>query len=168
MKIRVIEVTSENKGKYSKLSVKYQNDKGVSSGKDVMSFGNTKDTFLVLSQAHPGDEYEVTSTKNEKGYWDWVKAAKVGHSDVTVKALPKADPSRFETPEERAARQTFIIRQSSLSTAVEFLNHVKKSYDIQEILTVANQFENYVFGKAMAPGSTGESNTSIDDGDPDL
>ncbi len=148
MLITVVEATSENKGKYNKLTVKYQNDKGQSNGKDVMSFGKTKDTYLVLSQAKAGDQYEIKSEKNDKGFWDWVEAKKVGHGEVNVKTVSKAPESRFETPEERAARQILIIRQSSLSTAVEYLNHVKKSYELGEIINVAGQFEEYVTGKS--------------------
>lgn len=152
MKIKVIEVATENKGRWSRLSVKYQNQEGQTQGKDVMSFGPTKDTFLILSQAKRGDEYEITATKNEKGYWDWVEAKKTGHSEVATNAIPAAQQAsrgNFENAEERAARQILIVRQSSLATAVEYLNHNKKNYEVQEILNTASLFENYIFGRKI-------------------
>lgn len=152
MKIKVIEVATENKGRWSRLSVKYQNQEGLPQAKDVMSFGPTKDTFLILSQAKRGDEYEITAEKNEKGYWDWVEAKKTGHSEVATNALPAAQQAprgNFETAEERAARQILIVRQSSLATAVEYLNHNKKNYEAQEILNVATIFESFIFGNKI-------------------
>jgi hypothetical protein len=53
--------------------------------------------------------------------------------------------STYETPEERAARQVLIVRQSSISSAVEFAV-AHKVKDPQEVIAIAKQFEDYVFG----------------------
>ena len=60
---------------------------------------------------------------------------------------PSTSPkSTYETPEERAKRQVLIVRQSSLSSAIELLKTDKKSPTVPEVLQVAKQFEAYVFG----------------------
>ena len=57
------------------------------------------------------------------------------------------DRLKNETKEERAARQVYIIRQSSLSTAVELLGQGKS---VDEVIKVAKQFETYVFDKSSS------------------
>ncbi|CAB4132476.1 hypothetical protein UFOVP248_40 [uncultured Caudovirales phage] len=151
------------KGSYQTADVAYKNNsfQGKVEGKKVMSFGATKDSFSTLALAQPGESYEVTIVKNDKGYNDWVSMAKAeaGASSPAVSApaggkAPAATPrSTYETPEERAQRQVLIVRQSSLSAAVNLLlAGAKTPPPVENVLAIAKQFEDYVFGKqALGP-----------------
>ena len=158
------------KGSYQTADVAYKNNsfQGKVEGKKVMSFGATKDSFSTLALAQPGESYEVTIVKNDKGYNDWVSMAKAeaGASSPAVSApaggkAPAATPrSTYETPEERAQRQVLIVRQSSLSAAVNLLlAGAKTPPPVENVLAIAKQFEDYVFGKqALGPISEMENN----------
>jgi hypothetical protein len=157
------------KGSYQTADVAYKNNsfQGKVEGKKVMSFGATKDSFSTLALAQPGESYEVTIVKNDKGYNDWVSMAKAeaGASSPAVSApaggkAPAATPrSTYETPEERAQRQVLIVRQSSLSAAVNLLlAGAKTPPPVENVLAIAKQFEDYVFGKqALGPVSEMEN-----------
>ena len=55
--------------------------------------------------------------------------------------------SNYETKEERAARQTLIVKQSSLSTAVAALAiGAKSSPSASDVIAYAKQLEQYVMG----------------------
>jgi len=60
--------------------------------------------------------------------------------------------SNYETPEERAARQVMIVRQSSISSAVALLAQDRSEYapGVDDVLGIAKQFEAYVLGKDYA------------------
>ena len=151
------------KGSYQTADVAYKNNsfQGKVEGKKVMSFGATKDSFSTLALAQPGESYEVTIVKNDKGYNDWVSMAKAeaGAISAAVSApaggkAPAATPrSTYETPEERAQRQVLIVRQSSLSASVNLLlAGAKTPPSVESVLAIAKQFEDYVFGKqALGP-----------------
>ena len=66
--------------------------------------------------------------------------------------------SNYETKEERAARQVYIIRQSSLSTAVELLGQGKS---VADVIATAKQFEAYVFSKAEGVDAINELQDDI-------
>lgn len=142
------------KGSYQTADVAYKNNsfQGKVEGKKVMSFGATKESFTTLATAQPGESYDVTIVKNDKGYNDWVSMAKAtaGASSAPAAAskAPTASPrSTYETPEERAQRQVLIVRQSSLSSAVNTLTAgAKTPPSVDNILALAKTFEGYVFG----------------------
>ena len=141
---------------YQVADVAYKNltFQGKVEGKQVMSFGVTADTFKALSVAQPGETYEVEVVKNAAGYNDWTSISK---SDGTVapnlpaggKSIPSTPTkSTYETAEERAQRQVLIVRQSSLSSAVNTLAVGSKKLEPADVLAVAKIYEDYVFGKA--------------------
>jgi len=154
------------KGSYQVIELAYKNKsfQDKLEGKKVMSFTN-KDVFTALSKASFGDVFNVSRVKNDKGFWDWtavstgdagvdVPSASTGSSVAaspvsganalkTGNVVPK---SNYETAEERAARQVLIVRQSSISSAVD-LAVANKVKDPQEVIAIAKQFEAYVFGK---------------------
>lgn len=57
--------------------------------------------------------------------------------------------SNYETAAERATRQRLIVRQSSITAALTFMTHnaPKSVLDIDAVLSIANRFENHVFGE---------------------
>lgn len=153
------------KGSYQTADVAYKNNsfQGKVEGKKVMSFGATKDSFSTLALAQPGESYEVTIVKNDKGYNDWVSMAKAeagaaspasaSSAGVAGKPAAASPRSTYETPEERAQRQVLIVRQSSISSAVALLTiGAKTAPSAQAVVDIAKQFEDYVFGKqALGP-----------------
>ena len=153
LQIEIINVKQETKptakGSYQQLDVAYKRlDNGKIEGKKIMSFFS-KEVFGALSTATNGSIYTVDSQKNEKtGYWDWVKVtASGGSSTNTPVARGTASPkSTYETPEERALRQRMIVRQSSLSNAIETLsvNPGKDKLQLEEVIKVAETYFNWV------------------------
>lgn len=149
------------KGSYQVIELAYKNKsfQDKLEGKKVMSFTN-KDVFAALQKASFGDVFNVERVKNDKGFWDWtavstggmasgVQSATPANSSGASSAIVKGTvtpKSNYETTEERAARQVLIVRQSSISSAVEFAvaNKIK---DAQEVIAIAKEFEAYVFGK---------------------
>lgn len=147
------------KGSYQVIDLAYKNKsfQDKLEGKKVMSFTN-KDVFAALQKAQFGDIFEISRIKNDKGFWDWtaVNSGGVGmdaSASVPTTSAPTASlvkgtvtpKSNYETAEERAARQVLIVRQSSISSAVEFAvaNTLK---DAQAVIAIAKEFEAYVFG----------------------
>jgi hypothetical protein len=162
------------KGKnYTFLDLAYKNlsFQGKVEGKKIMSFGATEAAFKTLATAQSGEVYDVEVVKNGAGYNDFVSAKK---SDGTVSAQPAkvsvgvnstsvtAPPrSTYETPEERAKKQIYIIRQSSLSTATDIVSVGAKKVDVKEVIETAKQLEDYVFGKTSTP--TAEAFDDLED-----
>lgn len=172
------------KGSYQVIELAYKNKsfQDKLEGKKVMSFTN-KDVFAALQKASFGDVFNVERVKNDKGFWDWTAVSTGGVSDnvqgasssgsagasssiVKGTVTPK---SNYETTEERAARQVLIVRQSSISSAVEFAvaNKIK---DAQDVIAIAKEFEAYVFGKEEEPvvAETKEAGNFFGDMEDDL
>jgi len=151
------------KGSYQVIELAYKNKsfQDKLEGKKVMSFTN-KDVFTALSKASFGDVFNVSRVKNDKGFWDWtaVSTGSLPDSDAStpastsvstsssVKTGTVVPKSNYETAEERAARQVLIVRQSSVSSAVE-LAVANKVKDPSEVINIARQFEAYVFDKEV-------------------
>jgi hypothetical protein len=154
MQITVIDVTentkkSESGRTFQQLEVAYKNEQGQPQLKKLISFSNPN-VFKAAKDWVKGDVVNVTTVKNEKtGYWDWIGLEGDGIVAETKPASAatgaRVTGSNYETKEERAARQVFIIRQSSLSTAVELLGQGKS---VADVIATAKQFEAYVFSKA--------------------
>lgn len=159
------------KGSYQVAEVAFKNlsFQGKVEGKKIMSFGATKGAFDVLATAQPGDAYSVTIVKNDKGYNDWVSLSKgasaspasATSSVTTSTGAGNVSPrSTYETPEERAKKQIYIVRQSSLSNAVDALTPgAKAPLKGSDVIDLAKEFEAFVFGTSSndsAPSATAE------------
>ena len=83
-----------------------------------------------------------------------------GNSNPTPK-------STYETPEERAARQRLIVRQSCLSNAVETLKVDKKGVDPTEALKLAERYVGWVFGEEASVSSIAPDFSDMDDDIPE-
>ena len=80
------------------------------------------------------------------------------------KTAAPAARSSYETPEERALRQVLIVRQSNISSAVALLSVGGKSaLKVEDVLVVAKQLEQYVFG--TEPDTSGFDTMTSDDVD---
>ena len=147
--IEVVRVEIESKGKYQAASVIYKGQDGKVDNKKLVSFAN-KEVFKTFSQAQPGDMFEVGLEKDTNGYWQWTSASAVGKNVGGASSGPtsvgRASPkSTYETPEERAVKQVYIVRQSSISNAVALLKDAKRQVSADEVIATAREFEKYVF-----------------------
>lgn len=104
-----------------------------------------------LGALQPGDDIIIVQEKNDAGFLD-VKSVTKGSEAPAPSLAPKdkqpgttsapsAGNRNFETSEERAQKQVYIARQSSLERAVTL--YPKKSP--QEIIEVAEFFKDYIF-----------------------
>ena len=145
------------RGSYQTIEVSYKNDQGQVQGKKLMSFSNPV-VFKAVQEYSKGDTLEVETFKDDNGYWQWKSISK---SDGIVKpeapkvATPitggKVVGSNYETAEERAKRQVYIVRQSSISSAIELLKSNGNDVKVDNVLSVAKQLEDYVFGNSDTP-----------------
>jgi hypothetical protein len=154
MLINIIDVgapnthAAKNGRSYQSIEVTYKDDQGQVKNKKLMSFSNPS-VFNHIKDLTKGNQINLRTEKDAAGYWQWIGI----EGDKTVATETKTTPqaggrvtgSNYETKEERAARQVLIVRQSSLSSAVELLGPGKS---VEEVLEVAKQFEDYVFAKS--------------------
>ena len=137
---------------------------GNTDGKKLFDF-TAKAVWGTLLAANPGDVFEVERKKNEKGYWEWIgisastKAAtdaapQTATSPTTSAARPANAVGKatervgsWETPEERALKQVYIVRQSSIANAIALLAVEGPGItpDVEWVIATAKTFENYVF-----------------------
>lgn len=134
-------------------------------GRKLVGFGEGKAAYDVLLNAQPGDVYEITVVKNG-AYNNWTNAVKAtagatpvaspaggtinGASTTARPAYTPATKSTYETPEERAKKQIYIVRQSSISNAIANLSvGAKAPPKGDEVLSLAKSFEEYVFGDVV-------------------
>ena len=148
----VVEVTYKNKSFQDKVEAKKHNQ-----------FGD-KNVFNTLKSASAGDVFTIERKKDDAGYWQWIgitsgsggssSSSASAPSSTSKPSVTPAPKSNYETAEERAKRQIYIIRQSSISSAIEMLKTDKKSPSVDEVLGVAKVFEDYVFGLNLDADAT--------------
>lgn len=160
IQIQFISADVEDKGKYKMAEIAYKDlIKNQVSSKKLMSFSNPL-VYKIMVDAKKGEIFNVELIKNEKGYWDWT-AVTSSNSVDTAGAVPAAagakintsPKSTYETAEERAQRQILIVKQSSLSNAIEYLTAtgaVKKA-SAKDVTICAQEFYEWVFGNDVSP-----------------
>lgn len=156
IQISILSVTNEtltNKkgGTYQKLTVAFKGDKGVQ-GKDIFDFA-AKDVYEALVTAKNGEVYTVSMAKEAgrdgKEYWNWKSVTKSNGSVQQQQKTGNTVPTKstYETPEERAKKQVYIVRQSSITAAIATLSIGSKSaLKTGEVIETAKQYEAFVFG----------------------
>lgn len=184
MLIKVISIESDyavtKKGdSYKVVTVVYKNRDGKVESKKLMPFGDTKKTAEILGEATAGQIYEVDTKKNDAGYWDWLNP-RVSSGDMSAppsggaaqpasRGTSSPEPSRFESAEERAKKQVYIVRQSSLSNAVETLAvGSKTALDPKKVIEVARMYEAYVFDTEIAEVGATKAVPDLPDDDIDF
>ena len=171
MQITIVAVSIEHmpgkNGGYDKAEVAYKGEDGKVSGKNLVSF-NAPDAFAVIKTATTGDVLDVTAEKDAKGYWQWVKVvrAEVGTktSSAAVDGATKvsAVKNTYETPEERALKQLYIVRQSSINASLAFYKDVSgEAASIESVLKLAREFEAYVYRKEVFADFKGDEKDII-------
>lgn len=133
--------------------------------KVIMSFGSQKSAYEMLSLAQSGEEYSVQVQKNDAGYNDWISVTKGAGTNQGAQQAPQAaaaapvrgaaqgsatpvkSSSTYATAEERAKIQIYIVRQSSLSAAINTLAAKPgTALNPEDVIKVARQYEDFVFG----------------------
>lgn len=154
MQIKIINVTVETvpsgKGRsYEKALVSYESN-GREQTFTLMSFTNPA-VFKTIKDAQQGQEFEVTVGKNDKGYNSWVAVAPAtgGSSQPGKTSSTTVAKSTYETAEERKLKQLYIIKQSSIANAIEFLGNNRRpdqlNHDVDDVLKIAQQFVDFIY-----------------------
>lgn len=183
MQIQIIAVSKETKptakGSYVQAEIVFKNLTygGKTEAKKLMDFEKFG-VFPIVANAPPGSVFDIEVVKNDKGFNDWTKAtpgtagapvaqapasAIAGYNGSTSNSNAKAPsaPTRstYETPEERAAKQVYIVRQSSVSAAINTLSiGAKSAPKSADVVALAREYEAYVFDK----GAVGETSVDLD------
>jgi len=165
MQISILNVQSTTQiaksGKpYQQLEVAYKNltFSGKIESKKLMPFGAQKAAFDALANAATGSVFEVTVVKNDAGYNDWTACVQAAPGSVAAQGSingagnAKATggnvtqvKSTYETPEERAKKQVYIIRQSSISAAIGSLSvGAKSALKASDVIAVAEEYSAWV------------------------
>jgi hypothetical protein len=158
MLINIIDVgapnthAAKNGRSYQSLEVTYKDEQAQTKTKKLMSFSNPS-VFNHIKNLGKGDAVNVVTTKDDNGYWQWTAIGADGGGAVQEKATTtnaastgRVTGSNYETKEERAARQVYIVRQSSLSAAIGALSvGAKSALPADSIIALAKEFEAYVF-----------------------
>lgn len=140
MKIRVVKSEVNDKGKYKLLKVTYRNlETSKVMSANLPSFKSPV-VFKTFSEAAADSVWDVKIEKNGD-FYEWVEAV-AAEAPVVVeqKAEAPAAPVRkgytterdFETKAERAARQILIVRQSSMSAALNKVENIKSAFKLAE------------------------------------
>lgn len=170
-------MTKTNKP-YTKIEVAFKNlDFNKVESRTLMPFGSVAPVAAIMKDAQGGSKWDITLTKNEAGYNDWTNATPFnGEVATTPQAAAQVGGARsyapagttkstYETPEERAQRQILIVRQSSLSSAINTLSVGSKSPPkVEDVLSVAREYESFVFGRGLGSiNSTEEVSSGFED-----
>ena len=150
--IEVINIENNNAGKYQQVVLAYKNAQGAVKSYRHVSF-NKPQVFEVLRDSKPGTLLDVEWSKNDKGYPEMSKAEKATH-EIVVPGNPSrsydSKPDPRETKEERAARQLLIVRQSSLSNALQYFEITKGKPSIEDVYNLADQMVEFIFADRPA------------------
>lgn len=158
MLINIIDVgapnthAAKNGRSYQSLEVTYKDEQAQTKTKKLMSFSNPS-VFNHIKTLGKGDAVNVVTTKDDNGYWQWTAiggdaVAQESTSKPAAAGVNRTTGSNYETKEERAARQVYIVRQSSISAAVSTLTVGAKSAPTADsVIALAKEFEAYVFAK---------------------
>lgn len=152
--------TSKAGKPYQQLEVAFKNNTfGKVESKKLTPFGAQKASFDALANAPTGAVFEVAVVKNDAGYNDWTSVTQAppntaigtpaGSINNAPGAMAKGNTvqvkSTYETPEERAKKQVYIIRQSSISAAIASLTPgAKSALKPEDVLDLAEDYFNWV------------------------
>jgi hypothetical protein len=143
--VKIGEVVKE--GKWPKMNLEYIRD-GKNATRKLVAVGETGKVMKALQGCSPGDHVEIEMVKDGE-YWNWVGLTPVAKDEA--KKTSYQEKSRYETPEERALRQVYIVRQSSLTSAMKFYELRGTKFTFEDTIALADEFVNYVFNGNAAP-----------------
>ena len=121
-----------------------------------MSFSNPA-IFAQVRKMVSGETYDVEVVKNEAGFNSWAKIVAASNDAAPVAdgkpaTAGRTNVSTYETAEERKIKQMYIIKQSSISSAIQYLSVFEKPEDvgIDAVINTAQQFVDFVYGNQEA------------------
>ena len=176
-------VTANKKdgGTYQAFRLIYTNDNGevVTVTKPVQALKFNRALATALKSLNQGDQFVLNEEKNANGFWE-IKSVMKGTDDAEPMSIAKPATSAgqankpaatttstgrdFESKEERAARQDYIIRQSSLERAVEVLGIGQKApINPGAVIDLAEVFFGYVKNGKQPAVELGDINDMEDD-----
>jgi hypothetical protein len=134
---------------YGEAKVEYLNERGETKTWTLRSFTNPS-VFKTITESPAGTTYEIVTTKNDRDFTEWASATRVAGTSNGATPPAKGTPvaatrSTYETPEERAVRQRLIVRQSSLSNAIEVQKASGSAISLPELLSLAEDFHEWVY-----------------------
>lgn len=136
---------------YQNVEVAFKNlETGKVESKNVTSYSTV---FKSVSEATSGQVYDIEQEKNSGGFWEWTSfkrgAGPTPAAPSVIEAV-KQVKSQYETPEERAKKQAYIVKQSSLAQAVALLSvGAKTQPKTQDVLKLAQELTDWVFDDAV-------------------
>lgn len=150
---------------YQLAEVAFKNNTfgGKVEGKKITSYSKS---WNAVAEAKPGETYDVGTEKNGE-FVEWVSLQKASAQAATSVSpvvqqgqVPKsfsspAPRSTYETSEERAVKQVYIIRQSSIANAVSALSVGAKVVKPEDVIALAKRFEEYVLSSGKLEKSSG-------------
>lgn len=143
------------KGKpYQLVELAYKNNtfQGKLESAKINQYSNV---FKQVSGMLPGQSYTVEKEKDDSGYYQWLSVTQLAPgttSSVQTSAAPtsaaQAVRSTYETPEERSAKQVYIVKQSAIAQAVASLSvGAKNPPSTDQVLDRAQEYVDFVFDK---------------------
>ena len=153
--VDLVKATTKTNKPYEFVDLMYKNKsfQDKVEGKKVMPFGN-KEVFEVLKNSEKDDVFFIGRTKNADGFWDWDKISAESNTSRQVEEVghpiskspiskPASTGGNWETAEDRAKKQVYIIRQSSLTNAV---NTLVGNVNPEDVKVTAQTYINFVLG----------------------
>lgn len=121
--------------------------------KKIMPFGASRGVKDALEGAAVGSQWTVTRVKDNNGYWQWNEIQAGANMAETPKTTTQASGKTlpaytrdFETREERLKRQVLIVRQSSLTAAINTLIvGPAKVLKPEDVMGLAEKYTQWVF-----------------------
>lgn len=111
-----------------------------------------------LSELKSGDDFTMTLEK-EGEFWN-IKGLVKGTTEINIpikgnfQGVSTTPKSTYQTAEERAQTQVYIVRQSTIAHAISYFSLPgSKDVGVNDIIQVAKQFEAHVFGTQFDDGS---------------
>jgi len=152
----VIETITKGRSKYQVANVTYTYN-GDNRTQKLMSFANPE-SFKVVQDLKSGDMIEVTVTKNDAGYNQWAAVKKVDSEGSVAPVVASNSPvtgkvlgNQYETRDERNTRQLHIVKQSSISNAINLLSPgAKGALNVEDVLSTAQQLVDFVYDNSLA------------------
>lgn len=145
-----IDTVTKGRNSYQVATVVYTTGRGEQKEKKVMSFSNPA-VFAAVSKATQGQVFDVVS--GEAPYFNWASATLMGAGEApkAATAAPgggKATVSTYETADERKIKQLYIVKQSSIANALEYLKSTQPTgeYGVNDVINVAQEFVDFVYG----------------------
>jgi hypothetical protein len=143
---------SKGKASWQVANIVYS-ENGSNKKTRLMSFGDGAAAFAAIRSLNPGDAIEVETKKNGD-FINWVGVKKVEGGTAPVKQtggyITGKSTGTWETPEERAKKQVYIIKQSCLAQAVAVIGS-KSDGDAGVYTGLAQQFVDWVMEEPRLP-----------------